>query len=143
MLNPVIKRYDQYCPVAHALELVGERWSLLIVLELLGGPKRYTDLSAHLPGIGTNILAARLKELEAGGLGGKSRRPPPAPPRVYGLTEWGVGLKPVIRGWALGGLRTLGPPERGDASPAGWLVNALAVVSPPVAPAGHFEFRVD
>ena len=51
------KRYDQYCPIAHALELVGERWSLLVVRELLHGPQRYTDLAANLPGIGTNILA--------------------------------------------------------------------------------------
>src|SRR5262249_32422257 len=54
------KRYDQYCPVAHALDLVGERWSILIVKELMQGPQRYTDLAEHLPGIGTNILAARL-----------------------------------------------------------------------------------
>ena len=58
------KRYDQYCPIAHALELVGERWSLLIVRELLSGPKRYTALAGALPGIGTNVLAARLKDLE-------------------------------------------------------------------------------
>ena len=59
-----MKRYDQYCPIAHSLGVVGERWTLLVVRELLYGPKRYTDLAAELPGIGTNILAARLKELE-------------------------------------------------------------------------------
>ena len=61
------KRYDQYCPVSHALGLVGERWSLLVVLELMHGPKRYTDLTDRLPGIGTNILASRLRDLEAHG----------------------------------------------------------------------------
>jgi len=61
----VSKRYDQYCPVAHALGLVGERWALLIVRELLHGPQRYTDLTANLPKIGTNILSSRLKDLEA------------------------------------------------------------------------------
>ena len=73
------KRYDQYCPVAHALELVGERWSLLVVRELLHGPKRYTDLAEHLPGIGTNILAARLRDLEACGIVASAccRRPRP------------------------------------------------------------------
>src|SRR5262245_51823201 len=54
------KSYEQYCPIAHALDLVGERWALLVVRELMHGPKRYTDLAEHLPGIGTNILAARL-----------------------------------------------------------------------------------
>ena len=62
------KRYDQYCPIAHSLGLVGERWTLLVVRELMHGPKRYTDLVDGLPGIGTNILAARLKALEAAGL---------------------------------------------------------------------------
>ena len=61
------KRYDQFCPIAHALSLVGERWSLLVVRELLKGPRRYTDLAAGLPGIGTNILATRLRELRAAG----------------------------------------------------------------------------
>ena len=63
-----MKRYDQYCPIACSLGLVGERWTLLVVRELIHGPKRYTDLVDGLPGIGTNILAARLKELEAAGL---------------------------------------------------------------------------
>ena len=62
------KRYDQYCPVAHALDLIGERWALLVVRELMHGPKRYTDLAGHLPGIGTNILASRLRDLEACGV---------------------------------------------------------------------------
>src|SRR2546426_11614315 len=77
--GPVSKRYDQYCPIAHALGLVGERWSLLVIRELLQGPKRYTDLAGSLPGIGTNILAARLKDLEDAGAGTKRRlEPPPA-----------------------------------------------------------------
>ena len=67
-ITSVAKRFDQYCPVAHAIHLVGERWTLLVVRELLHGPKRYTDLHDGLPGIGTNILAARLRELEAHGI---------------------------------------------------------------------------
>jgi len=90
------KRYDQYCAIAHALELVGERWSLLIVRELLTGPKRYTDLAGSLPRIGTNVLAARLKELEAGGILTKRRLPPPTPAQVYELTPYGESLRPVI-----------------------------------------------
>ena len=91
------KRYDSYCPVAHALGLVGERWALLVVLELMSGPKRYTDLVAGLPGIGTNILAGRLRDLEAGGIVTKRTLPPPAASRVYELTEYGRALRPVIR----------------------------------------------
>ena len=104
------KHYDQYCPVAHALGLVGERWSLLIVRELLQGPKRYTDLGACLPGIGTNILAARLRDLEASGLVAKRTLPPPAASRVYELTDYGRQLKSVMRELALWGARSLGPP---------------------------------
>jgi DNA-binding HxlR family transcriptional regulator len=79
------KRYDQYCPVAHALELIGERWALLVVRELMRGPKRYTDLAESL-GIGTNILAARLRDLEACGVVTRRQLPPPAASRVYELT---------------------------------------------------------
>ena len=90
------RRYDQYCPVCHALELVGERWSLVIVRELLKGPKRYTDLIDGMPGVGTNILASRLRELEAGGIVEKRRLPPPAASTVYELTEYGRELEPVM-----------------------------------------------
>jgi DNA-binding HxlR family transcriptional regulator len=136
------KRYEQYCAVAHALDLVGERWSLLIVLELFGGPKRYTDLAANLPGIGTNILADRLRELERGGLVAKRQLPPPAASRVYELTEYGLGLKCVLRELALWGLRTLGPPQETDVFPPGWLAHSLDIVFAPVAPAGRIEFRI-
>jgi DNA-binding HxlR family transcriptional regulator len=139
----VSKRYDQYCPIAHALGLVGERWALLIVRELLQGPKRYTDLAANLPGIGTNILAARLKDLEACGLVQKRRLDPPAASQVYELTPYGEGLKPVMRELALWGIRSLGVPQEGDELAAGWLHGALDTVFAPVAPAGAFEFRID
>jgi DNA-binding HxlR family transcriptional regulator len=136
------KRYDQYCPVAHALGLVGERWSLLIVRELLQGPKRYTDLAASLPGIGTNILAARLKELETCGLVTKHRLDPPAASMVYELTPDGLALKPVMRSLALWGLRSIGPPADEDDFAPGWLYGALDTVFAPAAPTGSFEFRI-
>jgi DNA-binding HxlR family transcriptional regulator len=136
------KRYDQFCPIAHALGLVGERWALLIVRELLQGPKRYTDLAANLPGIGTNILAARLRDLEEGGILAKRRLPPPAASQVYELTPYGLGLKPVIRELAVWGLRSIGPPSADDELYSGWLANALDTVFAPVAPAGRFEFRI-
>jgi DNA-binding HxlR family transcriptional regulator len=138
----VHKRYDSYCPVAHALGLVGERWALLVVLELLSGPKRYTDLADQLPGIGTNILAGRLRDLEAGGIVTKRTLPPPAASRVYELTEYGRALRPVIRELALWGARSLGPPSDGDELFSGWLRNALDTVLAPLAPPGRFEFHV-
>jgi DNA-binding HxlR family transcriptional regulator len=136
------KRYDQYCPIAHALELVGERWSLLIVRELLSGPKRYTDLAGALPGIGTNVLAARLKDLEGCGVIAKRKLPPPTPAQVYELTPYGAGLKAVVRELALWGVRSLGAPEDDDELAPDWLVSALDTVFAPVAPDGTIEFRV-
>jgi DNA-binding HxlR family transcriptional regulator len=136
------KRYDLYCPVAHALRLVGERWALLLVVELLGGPKRYTDLAEALPGIGTNILADRLRDLEAGGIVTKRKLPPPAASRVYELTEYGQALKPTIRELALWGARSLGPPTDEEELFPGWLRNALDMVLAPLAPPGRFEFHV-
>ena len=75
-----MKRYDRYCPMAHALDLIGERWALLVILELMHGPKRYSDLADNLPGIGTNILASRLRDLEANGLITRRVLPSPPPP---------------------------------------------------------------
>jgi DNA-binding HxlR family transcriptional regulator len=136
------KRYEQYCPVAHALDLIGERWALLVVRELLHGPKRYTDLAEHLPGIGTNILASRLRDLEACGIVAKRMLPPPAASRVYELTDYGRELRTVMRELALWGARSLGPPTDEDELFPGWLENAVDTVLGPIAPRGRFEFRV-
>jgi DNA-binding HxlR family transcriptional regulator len=138
----VRKRYDQYCPIAHALDLVGDRWALLVVRELMHGQKRYTDLAASLPGIGTNVLAARLKELEAAGIVARRTLPPPAASRVYELTAYGQELRPAMRELALWGARSLGPPTEEDELFPGWLENALDVVLAPLAPNGRYEFRV-
>jgi DNA-binding HxlR family transcriptional regulator len=119
------KSYAQYCPVAHALELVGERWALLVVRELLNGPKRYTDLADALPGIGTNILAGRLRDLEDGGVIQKRQLPPPAAAKVYELTEYGEGLREPLYALARWGARSLGPPTSADSLSPGWLLNAV------------------
>src|ERR1044072_5133347 len=119
--------YDQYCPIAHALEMVGERWALLVVRELMRGPRRYTDLAGSL-GIGTNILAARLRDLEACGVIAKRKLPPPASAQVYELTDYGRQLKGVIRELAVWGARSLGPPTREHELFPGWLQNALGAV---------------
>jgi DNA-binding HxlR family transcriptional regulator len=136
------KRYEQYCPVAHALGLVGERWSLLVALELMHGPLRYTDLVERLPGIGTNILASRLRDLEAAGVITKRTLPPPAASRVYELTEYGRGLRNVMRELAIWGARSLGPPKADDELFEGWLTNAVETMLAPLAPSGRLEFRV-
>jgi len=91
------KPYDDGCATAHALEIIGERWALLIVRELIPGPKRFSDLKAALPGISTNILTVRLSELEASHLLVRRKLPPPAASQVYELTEWGADLEPLIK----------------------------------------------
>jgi DNA-binding HxlR family transcriptional regulator len=137
----VSKRYDQYCPIACALSLVGERWTLLVVRELMHGPKRYTDLVDGLPGIGTNILAARLKELEAAGLVEKKKLPPPFASTVYELTTTGRDLRPVLHELARFGARLMGPPPL-DALEEGWLIEALDLALSPISPQGTIAFRV-
>jgi DNA-binding HxlR family transcriptional regulator len=136
------KRYDQYCPVCHALGLVGERWALLVVRELLQGPKRYTDLLEGMPGIGTNILAARLRELEAGGVVQKRKLPPPAASTVYELTEYGRQLEEPLYALARWGARTLGPPGKGDELAHDWGLSAFAALLSPEAARGVTETYV-
>src|SRR3954469_18165182 len=137
------KRYDQYCAMAHALDLVGDRWALLVVRELMRGPKRYTDLVDGLPGIGTNILAARLRDLEQADVVTRRTLPPPAASKVYELTDYGRALQPAMRELAIWGARSLGPPTPETGLFHGWVANAMDVVVAPLAPAGRFEFRVD
>lgn len=136
-----MKRYDQYCPIACSLGLVGERWTLLVVRELLHGPKRYTDLVDRLPGIGTNILAARLKELESSGLVEKKKLPPPWASTVYELTPAGRELRPVLHELARFGARLMGPPPA-DALTEGWLVGALDLALSPMCKGARIAFRI-
>jgi DNA-binding HxlR family transcriptional regulator len=136
-----MKSYDQYCPIACSLGLVGERWTLLVVRELFYGPKRYTDLAANLPGIGTNVLADRLKELESAGLVEKRKLLPPAPATVYELTPMGRALRPVLHELARFGARLMGPPPP-DALGTGWLLGALDLALSPDAPTGRLAFRI-
>ena len=90
------RTYDDGCAAAHALDLVGERWALLVVRELLLGPKRFADLRGGLPHASPDVLSRRLKELERAGVVRRRRLPPPAASRVYELTDWGMELEPVI-----------------------------------------------
>jgi DNA-binding HxlR family transcriptional regulator len=100
------RSYGEACPIAHSLDIVGDRWALLVVRELRLGPKRFTDLQASLPHAGPNVLAQRLRELEASGVLRRRTLPPPAGSRVYELTEWGAELEPVFRALARWGMRS-------------------------------------
>lgn len=91
------RRYDDACGTAHGLELIGERWALLVLRELMLGPRRFTELKADLPGISANVLTQRLGELEARGLVEKKRLPPPANVQVYDATDWGREAEPIVQ----------------------------------------------
>ncbi|WP_309116037.1 winged helix-turn-helix transcriptional regulator [Saccharothrix sp.] len=107
------RKYDDGCAAAHALDLVGERWALLIIRELLLGPKRFTDLRAGMPGASPNVLSQRLRELDGAGVVRRRKLPPPAAAWVYELTEWGQELEPVVV--ALGRWGCQSPTLRDDA----------------------------
>jgi DNA-binding HxlR family transcriptional regulator len=104
------RTYGQFCPVARALDLLGERWTLLIVRELLTGPQRYSDLRDQLPGMWSNLLAQRLRDLDAAGLVQRRELPPPAARLVYELTERGRALAPAVYELARWGLDLLDEP---------------------------------
>jgi DNA-binding HxlR family transcriptional regulator len=95
--SPGRRRYEDACGAAHALDLVGERWSLLVMRELMLGPKRFSDLRADLPGISANVLTQRLESLEAAGVLVRRRLPPPAATQVYELTEWGYEAERIFQ----------------------------------------------
>jgi DNA-binding HxlR family transcriptional regulator len=108
-----MRTYGDGCGIAHALDLVGERWALLVVRELLLGPKRFTDLRDGLPNASPNVLAQRLRELEQAGVVRRRKLPPPAGSWIYELTDWGRELKPVAL--ALGTWALRSPSFPGDA----------------------------
>lgn len=91
------RRYDDACGTAHALDLIGERWALLVIRELMLGPKRFSDLRGDLPGISANVLTQRLEGLEAAGILTRRKLPPPASAQVYELTAWGYEAEPIIQ----------------------------------------------
>jgi DNA-binding HxlR family transcriptional regulator len=109
-----VRSYGDPCGIARALDLVGERWALLVVRELLLGPKRFTDLRAGLPHVGPDMLSQRLRELEHAGVVQRGKLPPPAGARVYELTDWGRRLEPVVLALGLWGSQAPFPPEHGE-----------------------------
>jgi DNA-binding HxlR family transcriptional regulator len=106
--------YNQYCGVARAAEVLGERWNLLIVRDLLIGPERYGELLAGLPGLSSNVLASRLRDLEARGVVRRRLLPRPASGTVYELTEYGHDLEDILSGMAAWGARSLGERTEGQ-----------------------------
>ncbi|MGF1627671.1 MAG: winged helix-turn-helix transcriptional regulator [Alphaproteobacteria bacterium] len=90
------RRYEDACATAHALDLVGDRWALLVMRELMLGPRRFGDLRASLPGLSANVLTQRLEGLEAAGIVRRRKLPPPASVQVYQLTEWGQESEPIL-----------------------------------------------
>ncbi|MFD7323573.1 winged helix-turn-helix transcriptional regulator [Streptomyces sp. NPDC059875] len=122
---PRRRSYDQYCAAARALDVVGDRWTLLIVRELLAGPRRYTDLHADLPGVSTDMLAGRLKDMEGAELVTRRRLSPPVAAYVYELTRRGRELLPVLRALAEWGAPALAEPRPTDAVRAHWFAIPL------------------
>jgi DNA-binding HxlR family transcriptional regulator/putative sterol carrier protein len=112
------RSYNQFCALAYALDVIGERWTLLIVRELLAGPRRFTDLMEGLPGISTNLLSERLKTLEQQGILSRRTLPPPAASTVYELTEFGAGLEKAVLELGIWGSRLLPPSLEGVEMPS-------------------------
>jgi DNA-binding HxlR family transcriptional regulator len=140
-----MRSYGQYCSVAKALDVVGDRWTLLIVRELLTqGPCRYTDLKNGLPGIATNLLSERLRGLESAGLIRRTEAPPPVATSLFGLTDAGAELEPVLSALGGWGLRYMTQPDDGDEFRSHWFAFPVSLFlrdRDPGAPPVSIELR--
>jgi DNA-binding HxlR family transcriptional regulator len=130
-----VRSYKQHCGIARALDLVGERWALLVVRELVLGPRRFTDLREGLPGIATNVLSQRLRQLERDGIVARRRLPPPAASNVYELTEYGQELVPIMLALGRWGASSMGPRQQEHTSRSHWFALALKAYHEPEAAA--------
>jgi DNA-binding HxlR family transcriptional regulator len=141
------RTYNQYCATARTLDIVGERWTLLLIRELLTGPKRFGDLQHSLRGLGTGLLAARMKHLEREGLVHKVTLPPPARTPAYALTQAGEELGPAVLALARWGLKwAMDEPLEQEIFHPGWAVLGLRACFDAEAAAGMhalYEFRVE
>jgi DNA-binding HxlR family transcriptional regulator len=140
-----MRSYDEYCAIAKSLDVVGDRWTLLIVRELaLRGPSRYTDLRNGLPGIATNLLAERLRELEQAGVVSREEAPPPIATTLFQLTPRGEQLRPVLDGLFRWGMPLMAEQGPRDAVRSHWLAGALESMltdRQPAAPAVTVEVQ--
>jgi DNA-binding HxlR family transcriptional regulator len=137
------RSYNQYCGVARALDLIGDRWALLVVRDLLLGPKRYTDLARTLPGIGTNILSARLRRLQGSGVIRQRTLPPPAASTVYELTGYGRELEEIVLALGRWGARSMGERRPEQTIHPEWLMHALRAFAAPAGDATAEEFGLE
>ncbi|CAA9417149.1 Transcriptional regulator, HxlR family [uncultured Rubrobacteraceae bacterium] len=138
------RSYGQHCTVARALDVVGGRWTLLLVRELSTGPKRFKDLLGGLPGIGTNLLAGRLKALEGEGIVRRATLPPPAGSSVYELTGLGRSLEPVLVALSRWGASFMEAPREGENLRAGWAAVAMrSALGAGATRSGTYELRID
>ena len=142
MASVPTRAYHQYCGIARAMELVGERWAMLVVRDLILGPKRFTELRQGLPRIPSNILSARLKELEESGIVRRRVLPRPASGVVYELTPYGAELEEVLLRFGRWGARSLGDPQPDDVVTGDSLVLALRATFEPDA-AREVEVRYE
>jgi DNA-binding HxlR family transcriptional regulator len=132
-----MRSYGQYCSISRALDMIGDRWTLLIVRELLlRGPSRYTDLRNGLPGIAANLLSVRLNELKESGLVRQEYAGPPIATQLYQLTDDGLALEPVLRALGFWGLRYMVDEHADDAFHAEWLAYATSWFTNDNDPAG-------
>lgn len=140
------RTYNQYCATARTLDLVGERWTLLLIRELLTGPKRFGDLQKSLRGMGTGLLAARLKHLEREGLASRTTLPPPARTPAYALTEAGAELGPAVLALSRWGAKwAMGERREDESFHPGWAVLGMEAFFDADAAKGVrvvYEFRV-
>jgi DNA-binding HxlR family transcriptional regulator len=140
-----MRSYGQYCSIAKALDVVGDRWSLLIIRELLiGGGLRYTDLKAGLPGIATNLLSDRIRELESAGLIRREDAPPPVATTLFHLTEAGAELLPVLNAMARWGVRFMIDPADDDVFRGEWFAFPVSLFlhdRDPGGPPASIELR--
>ncbi|WP_330180721.1 helix-turn-helix transcriptional regulator [Nocardia sp. NBC_01503] len=130
------RSYDHYCAVSRALDIVGDRWNLLVVRELCSGPRRYSDLFADLPGISTDVLAARLKELERDDILTRRKVGPRTATAVYELTPTGMALRPALDALSAWGTEHLGERRPTDAVRAHWFALPLGRAVAEVLPIG-------
>lgn len=142
-----MRTYGQYCSVAKALDVVGDRWTLLVIRELIEqGPCRYTDLRNGLPGIATNLLADRLRDLEEAGLVRREEAPPPVATTLFSLTAAGAALEPSLRALGEWGLRYMTEPRQGDEFRSQWFAFPVSLFlhdSDPDGPPVTIELRAD
>jgi len=134
------RAYDDACGLAHALELIGERWALLVMRELMFGPRRFSGLKRDLPGISANVLTQRLAELEERGLVRRTRLPPPASVQVYEATEWGLEAAPVLRELGRWAVRSLAHDPSRPVSHVSIMMSMQTMFDPNLA--GGFAARV-